>query len=314
MKIQLFSLATAMALIILAPYCFSEEQLSLKLASWNLEYFTDENFISLSPSTLPRNNSERLEYKSMLFAINADVVAIQEVASKESLEIFSEKYESFFDETKGYTIKNAILYKRDLKDRVFSSFVVTDSVITTEDERKGIKKTRPFIGIRLNLTKKVTVLNVHIKHSCRSEKFNGDGCNTTIKQLEKLKKFIHKELESNVADIVLVVGDFNLRFQKTLSDSRKNQWDAFYNKMMLDSIKIQYWPKLIYPKCRDNKGLIREEFVDYFLCLSKEDTTCSGKQFLEYTYRKKALDWSLQMSDHCPISLFIAVGVGVGSQ
>lgn len=301
-------------LILLAPVAAIGHCGNLKIGSWNLQYFNSENYVSLHPmSTRPRTNTERKEYADIVSRINADIFAFQEVGDLRALELFAKDYDLFISEqatgdleNKNNLIHNGFLIRRPLSDKVLNVFTLKDSVITYEEKNSEtgqmIERTsRAFIGVNLLIKEHfLVVLNVHLKHGCKSRVLGGSGCRVVSSQLEEVSNFIKETFSNHPQAQIILVGDMNLRL--TSNDPRREQWAEFTRRLVdiTQDLAIRRWPEFTSPTCQTQK---RTEFIDYFVCITNKDSLCAGRSFREYKYDDDSINWGLQLSDHCPISL-----------
>ncbi|MEZ8545928.1 endonuclease/exonuclease/phosphatase family protein [Vibrio cyclitrophicus] len=279
----------------------------LKIASWNMQYFSADNYVSLHPqSTQPRTNSERDEYRNIIEFIDADIIALQEVSGERALELFSDNYEVIFSKqadgqmNNNNSIHNAFLIRHSLKENIINSFTLEKSIILYKEKdpstgEKIERASRAFVGLRLLLDKQpLTILNVHLKHSCKSMTFNGSGCRVVRSQLDVINNFLREEFKKSFNSRIWLVGDMNLVLTKD------KQWPSFSEKLFEPSWHTESWPKYSSPVCQTSE---RNKFIDYLVCVSQSSNGCKGSDFREYDYSQNSMAWGLQMSDHCPISV-----------
>jgi 5'-nucleotidase (lipoprotein e(P4) family) len=193
----------------------STDSSSLVVATWNTEHLA----FPISDGCRPRTPEETTKLKQYVKSLNADIVALQEVASAEAVETLFPKAQwqvlmSTRPDSKTYDCRGS--GAKSTQQKV--AFAV----------RKNIKvlNTQPFDALALNrnglrygleLTVdspmgQMTLLNVHMKSGCFVDNYSradSDACLTFAKQAPILDKWAEQKEQSGMPYMIL--GDFNHR-------------------------------------------------------------------------------------------------------
>ena len=187
----------------------------LVVATWNTEHLA----FPISDGCRPRTPEETTKLKQYVKSLNADIVALQEVASSEAVETLFPKAE--------WQIIMSTRPKSETYDCRESGAKSTQQKVAFA-VRKGIKviNTQPFDALALNrdglrygleltvesLLGQMTLLNVHMKSGCfvdNYSKTDSDACLTFAKQAPILDAWAEQKEQIGIPYMIL--GDFNHR-------------------------------------------------------------------------------------------------------
>lgn len=195
-----------LTLLLLAAPATARE---LKIATWNMEWLTlrQAGDKALPDDVTPKRPEDRVLLRRYAHALNADIVAVQEVDGPQALaEIFpSDQYALFFSHDRvvqrvGFAVRRGIDVHQNpdlvgLDVHPGAPFPL----------RSGADITLDVSGAKLRL------LAVHLKSGCSQAPLAGSGrvCDTLRSQIAPLQGWIAQRREEAAPFVVL--GDFNRR-------------------------------------------------------------------------------------------------------
>lgn len=257
----------------------------LKLSTWNLEWLTSRHAgdPALPANVVPKGKEDRVLLRRYALALNADVVAFQEVDGPEvAAEIFPpDRYALFMTHDEviqrvGFAVRRGISVQQN-----------PDLVGLDVDPgapyrlRSGADITLSVGGIRLRL------LNVHLKSGCHSGKLTNSGrtCDTLRRQVAPLQGWIAQRREEGVPFIIM--GDFNRRM-----DGRDELLSALERAA---------------PLARATEGKATScwggnSFIDHILAGGAARAWMRPDTLRVLVYREGE-DKKEHLSDHCPVSV-----------
>lgn len=289
-----FGLTTTLLLIITSIEIQANE---LKLSSWNLEWLT------INPNhkiyEAKRNSKDFEILKSYFDALNADVIAFQEVDSLNAIQKIS---------SADYHIIISDRYLRQHRNHTFSDinqftgFAIRNNVPFSDPEDidlygKGSHKLRFASYVILNPDGKTPIhtLSLHLKAGCAAKFYSTKkACQTLLAQGKKLNQWI-KQREALGQEYV-IMGDFN----HNLSYKGDWLWESITHNLKqpppLTTRDTQAECKV--RKRNAPKQLHQFRSVIDHMIVSTGLNASLAKQLV---YKKQdVLDYHL--SDHCPIS------------
>ncbi|TLX22877.1 endonuclease/exonuclease/phosphatase family protein [Thermomonas fusca] len=286
--------ALIVALCLLAGACTAPRERpatpasTLTLASWNMEHLAERN----DSGCRPRSDADYAAMRAYAEALDADVIAFQEVESRAAAErVFDPARYTIEIEQRvgsgrkgecggqpgltinpqrtGFAIRKGVAFERQPD--------VTDLQLGSADLRSGVD-----LIVRPAKAAPIRLLSVHLKAGCN----NGDqreACPVLFQQVPVLERWIDQRAGESLRFAVL--GDFNRRLAQP-GDAVWADWDdaSPANADLARASGDQ--GARCNPRYRD--------FIDYIVL----DRRASGDllQFEEKTYAGAAL------SDHCAIS------------
>lgn len=191
---------------------------SLTIATWNAEHLA----FPISDGCRPRNEQEIVKLQAYARSLNADIVALQEVASREAIAaVFSEDewqiLVSSRPDSKTYDCRGSgltstqqkVAYAVRKEVEVLDIDTLADFGLANPGLRHGLELT---VATPLG---KLKLLNVHMKSGCfvdSYEKGARDGkeaCISFAQQTDMLVDWVEKQQNSQIP--VVLLGDFNHR-------------------------------------------------------------------------------------------------------
>ena len=285
--------ALTLALCLLATACTAPQArpdapaATLTLASWNMEHLAEHN----GTGCRPRTDADYAAMRAYADALQADVIAFQEVESRAAAErvfdparytvVIEDRVGSGRDgacagdpahtlraQRTGFAIRKTLAFTRQPD--------LTDLQLGSPDLRSGVDVVvRPAGGTPIRL------LSVHLKSGCSAGNRN-EACTTFFQQVPVLERWIDARAAEPLRFAVL--GDFNRRLALP-HDAAWAEWDDGNpaNADLADAAGGQ--PARCNPRYRD--------FIDHIVLDRR--ATPALLQFQEATYSGAPL------SDHCAI-------------
>lgn len=261
---------------------------SLKIASWNVEHLAERN----GSGCRPRQDEDYAALQAYVAALDADVIAFQEVESAAAAErIFDPAVYVVLIEDRegagregacrgnpgqtinaqrtGFAIRRGVPFER-LAD--FTALQVSDPEL-----RSGVDVIiRPLGGEPIRL------LSVHLKSGCSSGD-GSDACPVLFQQVPVLESWIDDRASEQVR--FAVMGDFNRRLAMS-GDAVWSDWDDGVPANADLSLASGSRSATCNPRYRD--------FID-FIVLDRR-ASADLRQFEERTFQGEPL------SDHCAVA------------
>jgi|TARA_B100000315_G_scaffold236302_1_gene251975 exonuclease III len=265
------------------------------LATWNMSWLNSTN----NSGNAPRKDSDYEALQKYAKRLNADVIAVQEIADEKALErVFGKKGDKFVFhlsekspsiQQTGFVIRKGIAFKR-LDD--FSQLDVTGRL------RHGTVIQLPVSG------QNVVIMSVHLKSGCFSGKEDRkptkfETCVKMYRQVVVLEKWIDRMAKGDQPYIIL--GDFNRRLALTgdlvwpvIDDGKPTNADL---ENVTRGRKPSCWPDFI-------------DYIDHIIVDPRAKNLVDFSSFKEISYEavdkrkvKKGPRTTYYPSDHCPISV-----------
>lgn len=262
----------------------------LKIASWNVEH--------LAERCRPRAEAEYAELRHHADALNADVIAFQEVESKAAAErVFTpDKYEVVIEERAtsgaqggcygspgqrlrpqkvGFAIRRGVPFVRNPD--------LTALGLGNDDLRTGV-------DVTMTAGRPLRMLAVHLKSGCNSGRAITDrDCDRLLAQAPVLERWIDERSAEGTPAVVL--GEFNRRLASRgdIVFSDLADGDPTASDLTLASGTAG-------ASCRSRS----REFIDFVVMNAPAATRAVPGSFAEYTY---GLPEERHPSDHCPVSV-----------
>lgn len=285
--------ALTLALCLLAAACTAPQDrpgapaATLTLASWNMEHLAERN----GTGCRPRTDADYAAMRAYAEALQADVIAFQEVESRAAAErVFDPARYTVVIEDRvgsgrngacaghpdrtlraqrtGFAIRKALAFTRQPD--------LTDLQVGSADLRSGVD-----VVVRPAGAAPMRLLSVHLKAGCNAGNRN-EACTAFFQQVPVLERWIDQRAAEPLRFAVL--GDFNRRLALP-DDAAWAEWDdgSPANADLADAAGDQ--PARCNPRYRD--------FIDHIVLDRR--ATAALVQFEEATYAGDRL------SDHCAI-------------
>jgi endonuclease/exonuclease/phosphatase family metal-dependent hydrolase len=258
----------------------------LKVATWNLDWLTTREAGDrfLPPDVTPRSAEDFDRLARYAHDLNADLVAIEEVDGwSAASRLFPRDQYSIHMTRDRVTQRVGIAVRRSL--RYDSNPDVTGL---------GLGHLRSGADITLHLgASDLRVLAVHLKKGCRDQKAlraGGLACRELLDQTQLLGEWIAARRQDGVP--FLILGDFNRSM-----DGK----DA-----VLASLR-QAAPLARATEGRSSPCWGNESFIDHILAGGAAADWMRPDTLRVLTYRETDRSWKDRLSDHCPVSVRLAV-------
>jgi endonuclease/exonuclease/phosphatase family metal-dependent hydrolase len=276
----------------------------LNIISWNVEHLAQDNHQGCKPRT--ENDYQQL--KTFARSINANIIALQEVESKQavhrilpanewSVEISNRANSKPYECRQSKKSKKksrwstqqkvAIAIRKDIRYQRQSDF--TELGLDVEGLRVGVQ-----IKIQ-HSQQKFDLLALHLKSGCFVDNYarsRKEACHILAKQAAILDAWVENRAKNNKGFILL--GDFNHRIS------------APYNTLWRDLNYIGNQPLELYNNMRDklNCHPYYPAPIDHIL-ISKQlsQSVVANSQQVYYYPHKGKMKKRDMLSDHCPIGV-----------
>ncbi len=258
---------------------------ALKLATWNLEWLTlrAAGDPALPEDVTPKRAADRALLRRYAAALDADVVALQEVDGPEAAaEVFPpDRYALFFTgddvvQRVGFAVRRGIAVHQN------PDLVALDvNPGATFHLRSGADLTLDLPGGRLRL------LAVHLKSGCNNAPLTGAGrvCSTLRRQVPPLQGWIAQRRAEGVPFALL--GDFNRRM-----DGRDDMLAALNEAA----------PLLRVTEGKSTPCWGGNSFIDHIMLGGAARGWLEANSMRVMVYREGE-EAKERLSDHCPVSV-----------
>lgn len=254
---------------------------ALTLASWNLQFLDVPG-----RGHTPRAAADYAALKRYADKLDADVVAVQEVASPEALgELFSPRDYAFYLAGKGGAQRVGFVYRRSLAATLEPDL---DGLALGGDLRAGADLLLSVGG------KKLRILAVHLKAYCATDSLDApsEHCAKLKAQLPALEAWVDARAREGVPFVV--IGDFN-----RVIAARDDALYAELDDHEPPSLALRPASLRTQTRCR---GRARDA-IDHVLLGGRAITALREPGLVELAYEPADLDARVQLSDHCPIEV-----------
>lgn len=264
----------------------------LKVATWNVEWLLTQK--DLKKTTIPnnvilRNTKDFKRLLTYIHKLNADIIALQEVGSIETLQEIIPKEQYLFFISDDLIAQHTAIAIR--KNPNYSIERHVDVSALSHIEHTHILRSGLDITIH---TKKdsLRLLVVHLKSGCQSYLLNSRKMDCIIlkQQIPFLQEWIQARIKEQQAFIIL--GDFNRNISVN---------DDFFKSLSPSSPLTIPTAKFATP-CWGGGY-----FIDGFILDPKASNWIINGSLRVMTYTEKDNDSQKLLSDHCPVSIKIAL-------
>ncbi len=276
------------------PSIGTAQSRAIRVATWNMEHLAEANEVGCRP----RTDADYARMKRDAAALNADVIAFQEVETKAAAE-------RVFDPA----LYDVVISGRPMSGRGGACNGKSGLSIRQQDVgfaiRKGVKWTRnpdvqalglgnPDLRWGVDITVRgstpLRLLAVHLKSGCNSGRAPSDAdCPVLFSQEPVLKTWIDDRVRNGEAFAIL--GDWNRRLAST-GDQFFAALDRPQPKAADLVLTNDGRPATCNPRYR--------EFIDYIVAGAEAAKLVVPGSFAEYTY---GVPVEQHPSDHCPVSV-----------
>lgn len=267
-------------------------QPSLKIATWNLEHLAERN----GRGCRPRTDADYAALRATVDALDADVIAFQEVENRRAAErVFApDRY-------------RVVISTRPMSGRGGGCYGLRHASIREQRVGFAIRKGVPFtrhpdvselglgspslrwgVDVTIALPEPLRLLAVHLKSGCNSGRAPSDrDCTVLFRQLPVLERWI--DARAREAAAFAVLGDVNRRLA-----SRR---DAFWAEID-DAEPPAADLTLAAGQRRATCKARYREFIDHIILDTRAAARLVNGSFVEFTY---GVPEDEHPSDHCPI-------------
>jgi endonuclease/exonuclease/phosphatase family metal-dependent hydrolase len=280
--LRAWCLAIVLGLITsVAPYAAE-----LKIATWNLNWLTSRG--GGLPSDVKIRQPEDFDrLRAYALELNADIVAIQEVDNAETARrLFPPETYSIHMSRDRVRQRVGIAVRRGLRYDV-NPDVTAIALDPVAHLRSGVDITLELPAGPLRM------LAVHLKQGCQYLSFGRTpqtACVTLMSQLDVVAQWIGARRDEHAA--FLVLGDFNRGFDKN---------DAFLKDIQAP-VRLTRATEGYSSPCWGH-----ESFIDHILIGGGARDWVMPNTLAVLTYRETDPAWKERLSDHCPVSVRLAV-------
>ena len=273
---------------------------SLKIVSWNIEHLADD----IGKGCKPRSAMDYQALANYAATLNADIIALQEVQSEKALQRVFPKSDwnyvvSSRADNESYECRGM---NGALSTPQRTAFVIKKGVdYNANADFKKLAIGNP--GLRYGTSVSVNngtleLLNVHMKSGCFVSDYRDKerkACLTYQQQAPILEKWVNTQVEKKQA--FAVMGDFNHR----LVDQGNRYWQELSKengeRILLSSMQNleSCHPKYKSPIDHIITGPISTQWI------------VDGSQQVDAFGVSGELSYEQMLSDHCPISLELAI-------
>lgn len=289
-----WAVAVALAAMVLTPVLGSTpvsaqhgRAETLTVASWNIEHLSAGPEQRLGNVTRKERDYRRLQRYAK--RLQADVIAVQEVDGPEALaRVFDPTVYDFHFSSRRSAQRTGFAYRKSLRVQKNADYEALD----VGGVRHGADLTVYVNGTPLRL------LAVHLKSGC----FEGDrarACKKLVRQVPFLEAWIDARAREGEAFVVL--GDFNRRFFKG-----GVQGDAIWKDLDDGDPPLA---DLVSPTMGQRStcwGGKYPDYIDHILVGKRAAAWLVKDSFRQVVY--DATEVPKGLSDHCPISVTLAMG------
>ena len=262
------------------------QQSPLTIATWNMQWF------DTTPTEPQQRRSEGdiAALKDYVSSLNADVIALQEVADLQSIYALWPKSDYIaFISPRQHAQRLAFVVKR-------STGVAMSATIEpplTALDVQGHGQLRYGLILTLNLPNKtLRLLNVHLKAGCFSQKHRGRPCQTLSQQISHINTWATLQPDSHV-----VLGDFNRQLKRANDPLQHTLASAKLNLVGHNNAK---GCQLKHHK--RNTLFSYHYFIDHILLSDDLLPKLVTNSFKHHSFNAKDV-MSFKLSDHCALSL-----------
>ncbi|MFY8325201.1 endonuclease/exonuclease/phosphatase family protein [Pseudoalteromonas sp. ZZD1] len=273
------------------PYSSSK----LTVATWNLEHLASDG----DQGCKVRTESDYKQLSQYVKTIDADVFALQEVASAAAVErIFKPQQWQIIMSSRADSPSYTCRGNGNLSTQQKVAFAVKKSIQVTNSQhltslsavKLGVRE-----GLQLSLkynNQTVNLLNLHLKSGCFTQDYSQNdstSCQVFAKQADILKQHVVSQLGSN--DKWLMLGDFNHHLADENNKLRNALFDAVTASTnntltVLTDGKVSCHPKYPAP-------------IDHIISSSAMTNTLSTPPVMFHKYAQQP---NVMLSDHCALS------------
>jgi endonuclease/exonuclease/phosphatase family metal-dependent hydrolase len=254
---------------------------TLRLSSWNLEFLDEPG-----KGEKPRTGADYAALRRYAARLDADVVAVQEVASEAALaEVFPPEVFGYHLAERGGVQRSGFVYRRGLSIQELPDV----DGLALRDLRAGAQLAVSVAGHTVRL------LSVHLKAHCMTEALTTPtaDCDKLRAQLPALEAWMEERAAEGVP--FAVMGDFNRMLGAPDDEVYRELDDGEPSALQLKrgSTRTQ-------SRCRGGRV---GNVIDHMLLGGSAGKAALDPGVVEVSYTPSDMSSGVQLSDHCPITL-----------
>ncbi len=256
---------------------------TVTIATWNIEHLRADT----GAGPVPRDPEDFARLQAIAAALDADIVALQEVDGPEAAaRVFDPEDYAFFFSDRNNPMRTGFAVRRDIpvvEDRDLEALALDGGL------RRGTDITVELDGKRLRL------LSVHLKSFCFDDDLTGDDpdCRRLAQQLPILEHWIDERTREDVPFIVL--GDFNRRFDTEPNGQFFREIDDG-DPAPLDLSRVAAG---VTAECLDRRFPV---FIDHIVLDEQAHDWLMPASFRQVIISEAEVE-EFRLSDHCPIAV-----------
>jgi endonuclease/exonuclease/phosphatase family metal-dependent hydrolase len=304
-----------LALLLSAAGTAAAAPATLKLATWNLEWFmTPETLRALTPACLPRqapresarravpcdvaqtlnrSGEDIAAMRRQARKLDADVVALQEVDGESAARLLFPGYEFCFSSRVGVQ-NNGFAIRRGLPFDCGPEFA---ELSLADDVRRGVE-----LRLYPGTPQELRLLSVHLKSGCARDPLDSPraSCATLAAQVPVLERWIDTQAAARVPFAVL--GDFNRDLRREPAGT--SLWAEIDDSEPQDADLVNTAEGQEFQNCSPSQTFTG--YIDYIVLGRRMARGLVKHSFGRALFRPKdAL--RRKLSDHCPVFVRIRV-------
>jgi endonuclease/exonuclease/phosphatase family metal-dependent hydrolase len=310
--------AAASLLLSIAGWCHAAPA-ELKLATWNLEWFmTPETLRALTPACTPadaprdgarravpcdvahelaRSREDITALKRHAHALNADVIALQEVDGPDAARLVFPDYQFCFSgrvavQNNGFAIRRGLPF---LCAPDFTDLSLNDDV------RRGVE-----LRLFPNTTQELRLLSVHLKSGCARDSLESTrpSCGELARQVPLLERWIDAQASEHKPFAVL--GDFNRDLRQERSGP--SIWAEIDDASPPEADLVNTAEGQAFQNCMPSQTF--SGYIDYIILGRKMARGLVKDSFGRELFPPKDAQ-RRKLSDHCPVFIRLRVADAV---
>jgi endonuclease/exonuclease/phosphatase family metal-dependent hydrolase len=314
---QAFAVAALFASALAAS---SPASKTIKLATWNLEWFmTPETLRALTPACTPRDaprdgarravpcdvahelarsHEDMTALRRYARSLDADVIALQEVDGVEAAKLVFPDYEFCFSgrvavQNNGFAIRRGLPFRCGPELHELS---------LADDVRRGVE-VRIFPGT----SREIALLSVHLKSGCARDRLDSarPACAELTRQVPVLERWIDERAAENIPFGVL--GDFNRDLRREPLES--SLWRDIDDADPPGADLVNTAEGRPFENCMPSQTF--SGYIDYIILGRDLAHRMVSDSFGRALYRPRDAA-RRRLSDHCPIFIRLRVADEVG--
>jgi endonuclease/exonuclease/phosphatase family metal-dependent hydrolase len=301
MQKPILTTATLLFSMLASSASYSQE---LKIASWNIAWLGSHEYNE-------RKETDYQQLANYAKALNADVIALQEVENKDwARKVFGDNYDYYFS-TKDWVQRVGVAVKKS----------AGLTVVAKEYKALDVGRVRHGMDITLSRNgKELKMLAVHLKSGCFTHALDNnsldamknstdkeirrkEACSLLSQQIKPLEGWIDTQAKADKAYIVL--GDFNRRFVKDITNNfteTQGLWQA-----LDDEGQEALWTPTTSVDS-DCWGGYYKDYIDHIVFSPHAKSMYLQDSFKQLVFKEKyTKKLARTLSDHCPISVKLAL-------